>query len=276
MLRLLISAGFACLLASTPAAAQVVANFENLALAPQSFENGASLPGFFTSGGATFNNNYSAAFGAWSGWSYSNMSNTTTAGFGNQYAAYAPATASGSGDNSANYGVAFAFSPGDATITLPAALRPQSIRVTNTTYAAISMRDGDAFAKKFGGPTGNDPDFFLLTIAGRNALNQLTGSVDFYLADYRFTNNALDYIVSQWTTIDLTSLGADTTRLDFGFTSSDNGPFGINTPTYVAADNLVMTAVPEPGSFTLLALAGLAAWRVQRQKAISRKLLRFQ
>jgi hypothetical protein len=38
----------------------------------------------------------------------------------------------------------------------------QGVYVTNTTYAYNSMRDGDMFAKKFGGPTGNDPDWYKL------------------------------------------------------------------------------------------------------------------
>ena len=101
-----------------------------------------------------------------------------------------------------------------------------SIRLTNTTYTALSMRDGDSFAKKFGGGTGNDPDFFLLNIQGRDASDAITGIVPFYLADYRFSNNALDYIVSQWTTVDLSSLPVNTTALTFELTSSDVGPSG--------------------------------------------------
>jgi hypothetical protein len=55
--------------------------------------------------------------------------------------------------------------------------------------------------------------------------------------------------------VDLTLLGA-ATRLTFGLSSSDNGPFGMNTPAYFALDSLTVTPVPEPGA---LALAGLAA-----------------
>ena len=102
-----------------------------------------------------------------------------------------------------------------------------------STYAALSMRDGDAFAKKFGGPTGNDPDFFRVTVRGFDALGTLTGSVEFFLADYRFTNNAQDYIVSQWTTLSLTPLG-NAAKLTFALDSTDNGPFGMNTPAYFA------------------------------------------
>ena len=117
------------------------------------------------------------------------------------------------------------------------------------------MRDGDGFAKKFGGVSGNDPDFLKLTITGFNGA-AATGSVDFFLADYRFANNAQDYIVKAWTFVDLSSLGA-VTRLGFDLTSTDNGPFGMNTPGYVAIDTLTTVPVPEPHQAALL-LAGLA------------------
>ena len=250
------------------AAAQTV-TFEGLPFAGTfAYENGAHLapPGSFASAGAAFNNAYTPAFDSWSGWSYSKVVNTTTAGFGNQYAAYN--LPGGGGDASANYGVAFSFSPGDATTALPANTRPSSARLTNTTYAALSMLNGDPFAKKFGGTTGNDPDFFLLTITGTSASGLPTGAVNFYLADYRFADNSLDYVVKEWTTVNLSSLSADTTKLSYALTSSDNDPvFGINTPAYFAADNLVLTPVPEPGAALLLAAGGVGAWRMRRRRA---------
>ena len=255
------------LAASAPSRGQPIVTFENPTLTqpltgPNTFQNGSTLnpPGSFTTVGATFNNNFNSSFNSWSGWSYSNVTNVTSPGFTNQYAAY-NVPGGGSGDASANYGVAFNFSPGDATIAIPVGQRPQSMRVANTTYTALSMLNGDQFAKQFGGPTGNDPDFFLLTITGMNAQNQSTGILDFYLADYRFSNNSLDYIVSQWTTVDLSSLGSDTTLLSFALSSSDVGDFGMNTPSYFAADNLAFTPVPEPTSIILVAAGGIGPWR---------------
>jgi hypothetical protein len=261
-----------------PARADVI-DFEDLPLAPNSFYNGSDGAGGFVSRGASFNNLFTdfGGFTAWSGWSYSNVTDVTTPGFTNQYSAYN--LPGGGGDRSATYGVGFAFNPGDAVIQMPAGATPLSARVTNTTYAALTMRDGDpfGFAKQFGGPTGTDPDYLLLTIRGLDAANRPTGSVDFYLADYRFTDSAQDYIVSTWTTVDLTPLGA-ASKLSFGLTSSDVGPFGINTPTYFALDNLLLEspqAVPGPGGLGL-ALVGAAsalAWR-RRARRPSRKAAR--
>jgi hypothetical protein len=94
------------------------------------------------------------------------------------------------------------------------------VALTNTTYATLSMRDGDGFAKKFGGASGTDPDYFLLTITGRDASNAITGSVEFALADYRFADDALDYIV---TAVDVRrSLGLGrVAALEFSLDSSD-------------------------------------------------------
>jgi hypothetical protein len=222
-----------------PVAAQFgrVVDLEDLSLPAESYYNGSDEAGGFISRGAFFNNVYDQTFGVWTGWAYSNVTDVHTPGFGNQYSAYRLPT--GGGDNSANYAVAFNFDVGDAVVQLPRNRKPRSVRITNTTYTALSMRDGDAFAKKFGGPSGNDPDFFLLTIYGLDRHGAVTGSVELYLADYRFAENSQDYIIDTWTSVNLTPLG-DAFKLVFQLTSSDVDPvFGMNTPAYFALDNLV-------------------------------------
>jgi hypothetical protein len=222
------------LLAAKPATAQIVIDFEDLKLPKDSFYDGSDGAGGFVSQGAFFNNEYNPTFMSWKGWSYSNRRDVTTPGFRNQYSAYH--LPDGGGDDSPNFGVAFNFSVGDAVVALPPGTRPESVRVTNTTYAALSMRDGDEFAKKFGGKDGTDPDWFLLTIYGLDEDGNVTGSSEFYLADYRDPD--FQYIVSNWTTVDLTPLGPATV-LAFALTSTDSDPlFGMNTPAYFAIDNL--------------------------------------
>ena len=94
------------------------------------------------------------------GWAYSQTTDTTTPGFGNQYSAIPGAGAS----SSATYGVAFTGGGGaqaaTSRITFDQPVSLLGAALTNTTYAALSMRDGDAFAKKFGGASGSDPDYF--------------------------------------------------------------------------------------------------------------------
>ncbi len=227
-------------------------------LGAQSYYNGADGAAGFSSGGARFSNSFTdwgGGFTSWAGWSVSSVVNTTTPGYVNQYAAWPGSGAGGS----ALYGVAYvsAFDPLPA-ITLPVGAQVQSLQVTNTTYAGLAMRNGAAPAKKFGGDTGTDPDWFKLTITGLDASSATVGTVDFYLADYRFANSASDYIVDTWTTVDLSSLAAART-LRFSLSSSDVGTFGINTPTYLAMDNL--TYVPEPAALALVAALVLVARR---------------
>lgn len=218
----------------------------------------AGQPTDFATSGTTFNNDFTDFGGGccWAGWGYSQMTDTTTPGFGNQYSAIPGSGASGS----ATYGVAFTAggTPQAETsrITFDQPVSLIEAALTNTTYAALSMRDGDGFAKQFGGASGSDPDYFLLTITGRDAADAITGSLEFALADYRFANDALDYIVLEWVLVDLSDLGT-VTALEFELASSDNGQFGMNTPSYFALDDLTFAPVPEPGSAALLAL-GLA------------------
>ncbi|MBK9590470.1 MAG: DUF4465 domain-containing protein [Crocinitomicaceae bacterium] len=57
------------------------------------------------------------------------------------------------------------------------------------------------------------------------------------MADFRFPLDADDYIIDEWTFVDLTSLGA-VKGLEFVLTSTDTtGGFGMNNPAYFAAEN---------------------------------------
>jgi hypothetical protein len=249
------------LLSGSPARALTV-GFEDV---------GASLPsqsavndsGGFESGGAGFNNlfqDFGGGFTSWAGFAYSNVQDATTPGVFNQYAAWPGGGAGGS----ATYAVGFQdfFVPLEPRITFASDVAVQSVRIANTTYAALSMKMGDSFAKKFGGVAGDDPDFFRLTIRGLDAGGQETASLEFYLADYRSADAASDFVLETWALVDLSSLGV-VRSLSFGLESSDVGPFGINTPTYFALDDLV--AVPEPGSLLLL-VAGLAGLATARRR----------
>jgi len=251
----------------TRAAADVVTvDFADKSLPPNSFYNGSDLAGGFTSGGAHFWNNYNPQFQSWIGFAYSNVNNTTTPGFTNQYAAITGSGVGGAGI----YAVGF-----DAglppTVTLPFPTSVSGVFVTNTTYSYLAIRDGnDGFGivRQFGDDpsqpgAGNQghPDWYRLTITGRDASDAVTGSIEFYLADYRFADNADDYVVGDWRWVDLTGLGWNVKSLEFSVASSDVGQFGINTPTYFALDNLVY--VPEP---TACVVIGVVAWCAVRRR----------
>jgi hypothetical protein len=109
--------------------------------------------------------------------------------------------------------------------------------ITNTTLAYRSMQNGDAFAKKFGGVSGNDPDFFCLHITAWYQGNPVNDTVHFYLADFRDSNNANDYIIKNWTFVDLSTLGI-VDSLTYSLSSSDTNSFGMNTPAYFCVDDI--------------------------------------
>ncbi|MEM9646058.1 MAG: DUF4465 domain-containing protein, partial [Planctomycetota bacterium] len=180
------------------------------------------------------------------GFSYSNVNDTTTPGFTNQFAAITGSGISGSGN--------YALSNGEgAQISFSGDHVVESVWVTNTTYAYLSMLNGDQFAKQFGGPSGNDPDTFSVTFTGFDGSGAVTGSQEFFLGDYRGSNTTL---IQDWTEVDLTGLGTvQSIRLSY-FGTDGGAPPNLFTPTYVALDNLSITAVPEPGTWMACALMG--------------------
>ena len=213
-------------------------DFEDLSLQTDTFWNGSDLTGGFMSGGVSyFVNYYDTAYYSWAGFAYSNMIDTVTSGFGNMYSAMA-----GSGNNnSENYAVGYILDYSGITYIRSDHIGSNidAIYITNNAYAYYSMKDGDAFSKKFGGVSGDDPDWFKLNMIGYLG-NTFIDSVGFYLADYRFTNNNQDYVIKDWTLVDLSPIYfADS--IVFELSSTDNGAFGMNTPAYFCLDDIEFT-----------------------------------
>ena len=223
--------------------AQDTTTFESINLSPESYNNGSSGAGGFSFGNANFSNDYNASWGSWSGFSISNSTDNTTPGYLNDFSAI-----TGGGHNSATYGVYYSYdNSGEITFDAPGVLL-ESMRITNTTFAALSMQNGDFIGKQFGSVTNaageidgtNGEDFLKIWIYAYDNYNQLIDSIDFYLADYRFNDSTLDYILNDWTKVELSQLTDQPVfKLTFSFESSDMGEWGINTPTYFAMDNLI-------------------------------------
>ncbi len=219
------------------ASAQKVIDFENFNLPLDTFLNGSDLKGGFKAEEVFLPNRFtSSSFGDfWSGWSISTMRDSVTSGFLNQYSAK---PASGF-DGSTTYAVGF----GNNGLKLSSNVEGnivEGLYITNNTYAFNSMRDGDAFAKRFGGESGNDKDFFKIVVKGFLKGQLSPDSVEFFLADFRFDDNSKDYIINTWQYLDLTSLGS-VDSLSFKFASSDVGDFGINTPLYICIDQIILS-----------------------------------
>lgn len=236
--------------------AQTKAGFDDITLSNNSVKNGsgAAVSGKFNSGNVEFPNTYQTNYGGfWSdGWAYSNVKNDTNGTYGNLYAAFANTGANGS----AKYAVGQQGSV-LRIVGVDAGDTVKGLYVTNGTYPALTVKNGDAFSKKFGGTNGTDADFFVLIIkAWKNGV-KTADSVNFYLADYRNDSSALDYIVKDWTWVDLTALGA-VDSLEFTMNSSDKGQFGINTPLFFCIDDVVTKN--DTSDFENLSLATNKFW----------------
>lgn len=218
---------------------QITIDFEDLNLAADTFWNGSDMSGGFTSEGTFFRNSFTDWGGgvtSWDGFAYSNKKNDTTQVFVNMYSTYAGNDSNGI--HALTYlnsdWVNYEIIPNFIRLSSPGA--PQSIQVSNSAYAALTMLNGDFVSKKFGGTTGDDPDWFKLSIFG--FLDGFsTDTIEFYLADYRFSNNSEDYIVKEWTEINISSISI-VDSLGFILSSSDTGAYGMNTPALFCFDNL--------------------------------------
>ena len=243
--------------------------------APQGGGSGTSRAVPFLSRGVSFSNWYDRGWFAWTGFAITGVNAPTPSSpvYDNQYSA-----AAGPAFEGTNYAIAYLSSYGLApVIDLPPGYDAASVRITNTTYAKAVILDGNApYARRFGDDPStpgvvetNHPDHFSLFFtgySGPNATGTVVGSVESVLADYRFSDDALDFVVDQWTQVDLSGLGG-ARSIALSWFSTDTSTYDdvtyINTPTYVAIDNLAV--VPEPSAIVLtacgVAVAGLAAGR---------------
>jgi len=178
----------------------------------------------------------STAFPFWCGFQVSNNHDMTTEGYINEASVYNAQGKSGSKFAICyDGGTAMMGSGYESEIFVTDGTNKvfDHIYVTNSTYTALSMKNGDGYAKKF--ETG---DWFKLTITGIDNLGEVKGTKEFYLADFRSTSSV--GIVTEWTKVDLTSLGA-VQKLQFSFSSSDNDAmYGMKTPAYFCLDDIAI------------------------------------
>lgn len=210
-----------------------IVDFESLQVPSAGYWNGSDGSGSFMAGTLKFENQYSKSWNTWAGFSYSQKNDVTTAGFANEFSVFDPANLKN------KFAVFYPTFDKDVFVSFPAGEEHvvQSMDMCNNTYAGLSMKNGDSYSKKFGGTTGTDQDWFKVSINGYNKSGAQVSSLDVYLADFRFSDSSKDYILNKWTTFDLSSLGK-VHQLTFVFSSSDNGIYGVNTPTYVCLDNI--------------------------------------
>ncbi len=183
------------------------------------------------SGGWLFTN--STQYGYWGGFTASNRTDLSQTGLNAQYTA-----AAGCGyDGSTQYAVAYTMGVQTDVYATDGQLHTVTgCYVTNNLWTYQDILQGGYGELPYGGTTGNDPDWFKVTATGKNASGQTVGTLDFYLADYRFANNEEDYVLNTWEWFDLSPLG-NVATISFSLSSSRGSGYNMITPAYFCMDN---------------------------------------
>lgn len=199
------------------------------------------------------------------GWAVSNFTDTADASYSNQCSVY-----DGNGAHSGqNFAVAYGYSgssdpqtgydkcskiyltdaegyksnPGSPVTGVAKYGKFNSAWVCNTTYAYLVMRDGNPFTQ---GPLQQQNGWFKVVFVALDADNRPTGKkVEYYLANFDSSKNAeaglTDAIRTGWSQVDLSGLGDSVCTVAINFEGSDSGAYGLNTPVYVAIDDIEVT-----------------------------------
>jgi hypothetical protein len=226
--------GLGFIIASNSIFAQNIESFEGYNLPNDSFYNGIDGKGFFENEALRFPSVYDTTYFYWSGgWALSNKTQKDTKGFNALYIGIP-----GSGYQSSTYIIGQ-----HGSVIQNKRNNSRNIigfYVSNSAYSYWSMKEGDQFAKKFGGSDGKDPDYFLLTThVWQNG--SVVKSHETYLSDFRSSDNSKDFILSAWAYVDLTDTvkqGIVFDSLEFRLSSSDTGSFGMKTPAFFIVDKI--------------------------------------
>lgn len=217
-------------------------DFEDVKLGDEGYYNGSDKSGqlsaagtwvkYIRSSAAEFENHYGESEwgGYWSGFAISSLKDTLTAGYGNQYSTMAGSGAAGSANFALAFDSAVIYTYRIDPVESAEKAYPQSLMITNSTYTYHTLRDGNMFAAKF-----KSGDWYKVIIRGYKSAT-LTGTVEYYLADFRAGKSL---IVKDWTKVNLSGLGA-VDRMVLTFDSSDKTAGWLNTPAYACIDNLII------------------------------------
>lgn len=170
---------------------------------------------------------YYSSWGFGGGFIYTNKTDITTPGYTNNSAI------TGTGKYGKVYLTSFvnSFTPSKIVNLNPDLYKFKGMWVTNSTYAYLSIKDGDSMAKKF--VAG---DWFKLTITGYTSSKAEIGSIDFYLADFR---DGKSININTWQWVDLSSLN-NASYIEFSMSSTKNNTWGMLTPSYFCLDGITL------------------------------------
>jgi hypothetical protein len=218
---------------------QIVADFEDLYLAPETYWQGpdgnteTNMESKFYSGSYAFSNTYYPDWNYWGGYGYSNVTATNfdPAQFSTQQ--FRSFVGHGAG-NTANYAVVYTMGARtdiNMTHTTEADIIP-GVYLTNAAYTYNSIVNGDSFM----GAAFAEGDWFKVTFNGTKTDGSST-TKEIYLADYRSANASERFVVTDWKWYDLSSLGL-ITKLSVTVDGSRKNTGGLTIPAYFCMDKL--------------------------------------
>lgn len=118
--------------------------------------------------------------------------------------------------------------------------------VCNSPYTYYAIQKGNILAKKF-----EQGDWLKLIAHGVDASGTETGTVEYFLADYRAEKPESWTLNKSWEWVDLSSLGK-VSSIYFTLDSSDKSEYGMKTPSYFCLDRLTVLTVPSSVENTAL------------------------
>ncbi len=211
-------------------------DFEDIVFDKDSFWTNIENQESFISEQLVFESNNSYFSTNWTGFTYSNLVGNQTEEDDEKYSAYTKP----SEFESTVLGVMM-FDQVGTPITVQTLDQEnhlfESIELCNSYYLYNSIKNGTNGSVKFGGDTGLNMDWLILSVSGFTKENTNTGTINIYLANYTFGNNRDNYILDTWGTVNLESLGK-ISRLEFSLHSSDTENGVMNTPPYICFDEL--------------------------------------
>lgn len=125
--------------------------------------------------------------------------------------------------------------------------------VCNSPYAYYVIKEGNPYSTKF-----EQGSWFKLIAHGLDNDRNETGTVEYYLADYRSENAEEWTLNNSWEWLDLSSLG-QVASIYFTMESSDNSGGYMNTPAYFCLDKLTVST-EEPTSVDEIVAAPVKAY----------------
>ncbi len=213
--------------------AQNMVDFEDLTIEPESHWNGSDNSGSFTSKFITFYNTFDNTYASWSGFAYTNETDTQT----NSYENYSSASGSGA-NNSDNYAIAYvasdwtgSYDPIPVIAKIDTETAPNTILGLNVSLSAqtnLYIAAGDFKENKH---------WLKLRISAHNTSDLSSKTKDIILADYRYSDPNNGFSLTEWTYIDM-AWAENMDSLNFILLSSDSGDYGLNVPSYFCLDNI--------------------------------------